>query len=62
MPYLKLNWVEQVKSVDNDDVACNVKNSATLTGALFTLHACQVRIEMPTLSDKDKEVSTSATA
>ncbi|KAL1813264.1 hypothetical protein DCAR_0625562 [Daucus carota subsp. sativus] len=48
-------WLE-VKSVDNDDVACTVKNTATLTGALFTLHACQVRIEMPTLSDKDKEV------
>lgn len=47
--------------MDNDDVACTVKNTATLTGALFTLHACQVRIEMPTLSDKDKEVSTLST-
>ena len=41
-----------------DDVVCFVKNSATLSGSLFTLHASQIHIELPTLSDKDKEVSS----
>ena len=41
-----------------DDVLCVIKNSATLTGSLFTLHASQIRIDLPTLSDKDKEVSS----
>ena len=40
-----------------DEVVCMIKNSATLDGALFTLHASQVRIDLPTLSVKDKEVS-----
>ena len=40
------------------DVVCVVKNSATLAGSLFTLHASQIHIEMPTLSDKDKEVNS----
>lgn len=39
-----------------DDVICMIKNSATLDGTLFTLHASQVHIDMPTLSEKDKEV------
>lgn len=39
-----------------DDVVCVVKNSATLAGSLFTLHASQIPIDLPTLSDKDKEV------
>lgn len=39
-----------------DNVVCFIKNSATLAGTLFTLHASQIHIEMPTLSDKDKEV------
>lgn len=47
----------QVNEVKGDDVVCAVKNSATLAGSLFTLHASQIRIELPTLSDKDKEVS-----
>lgn len=42
-----------------NDVVCVVKNSATLAGSLFTLHASQVHIELPTLSDKDKEVNSS---
>lgn len=33
-----------------------INNSATLDGTLFTLHASQVPIDMPTLSEKDKEV------
>jgi len=43
--------------VKGNDVVCVIKNSATLAGSLFTLHASQIRIELPTLSDKDKEVS-----
>lgn len=48
--------VVQVDEVKDEDVVCTIKNSATLAGALFTLHVAQVRIEMPTLSDADKEV------
>lgn len=39
-----------------DDVICVINNSATLDGTLFTLHASQVPIDLPTLSAKDKEV------
>ena len=49
--------IEQVDKVNGDDVVCVIKNTATLTGALFTLHASQIRIDLPTLTDKDKEVS-----
>lgn len=49
----------QVDQVNGDDVICVVKNSATLAGSMFTLHASQVHIDMPTLTDKDKEVSYS---
>lgn len=38
------------------DVVCLIKNSATLAGSLYTLHVSQIRIELPTLTDKDKEV------
>ncbi|XP_040956746.1 pyruvate kinase 1, cytosolic isoform X1 [Gossypium hirsutum] len=51
-------WLE-VSEVQENDVVCVIKNTATLTGALFTLHASQIRIELPTLSDKDKEVISS---
>lgn len=47
----------QVEKVNGDDVICVVKNSATLAGSMFTLHASQVHIDLPTLTDKDKEVS-----
>lgn len=40
-----------------EDVVCVIKNTATLTGSLFTLHASQIRIDLPTLSEKDEEVS-----
>lgn len=52
-----LAGTEQVSEVKGDDVVCVIKNSATLAGSLFTLHASQIRIDLPTLSDKDKEVS-----
>nr|GLL24763.1 pyruvate kinase 1, cytosolic-like isoform X1 [Ipomoea trifida] len=47
-------WLE-VDEVKGEDVVCVIKNSATLAGSLFTLHASQIPIELPTLSDKDKE-------
>ncbi|KAL0309613.1 UNVERIFIED_CONTAM: Pyruvate kinase, cytosolic [Sesamum radiatum] len=47
-------WLE-VNDVQGDDIVCVVKNSATLAGSLFTLHASQVPIDLPTLSDKDKK-------
>ncbi|XP_061349334.1 pyruvate kinase 1, cytosolic-like [Gastrolobium bilobum] len=51
-------WLE-VSEVDGDDVTCLVKNSATLSGSLYTLHVSQIRIDLPTLTDKDKEVISS---
>ncbi|KAI3722227.1 hypothetical protein L2E82_33258 [Cichorium intybus] len=54
-------WLE-VEKVKGVDVVCKIKNSATLVGALFALHASQIHIDLPTLSllptltDKDKEV------
>nr|GMC88974.1 Pyruvate kinase [Ipomoea batatas] len=47
--------LSQVDEVKGEDVVCVIKNSATLAGSLFTLHASQIPIELPTLSDKDKE-------
>ncbi|KAK1411796.1 hypothetical protein QVD17_32566 [Tagetes erecta] len=46
-------WLE-VDKVDGDDVHCTIKNSATLAGALFTLHASQIHIDLPTLTETDK--------
>ena len=48
----------QVSEVNGDDVTCLIKNSATLSGSLYTLHVSQIRIDLPTLTDKDKEVTT----
>ncbi|KAG8480591.1 hypothetical protein CXB51_024533 [Gossypium anomalum] len=48
-------WLE-VDEVCSEDVVCLIKNSATLSGTLYTLHVSQIRIDMPTLTDKDKEV------
>ncbi|KAK2634169.1 hypothetical protein Ddye_028961 [Dipteronia dyeriana] len=48
-------WLE-VTELDGEDVVCLVKNSATLAGQLYTLHVSQIRIDLPTLADKDKEV------
>uniref|UniRef100_A0A0E0MCF8 Pyruvate kinase n=1 Tax=Oryza punctata TaxID=4537 RepID=A0A0E0MCF8_ORYPU len=47
-------WLE-VSEVKGDDVVCVIKNSATLAGSLFTLHCSQIHIDLPTLSDEDKE-------
>lgn len=48
----------QVADVKGQDVICIVKNSSTLAGSLFTMHVSQVHIDLPTLSDVDKHVST----
>ncbi|KAL7619214.1 hypothetical protein Lser_V15G04711 [Lactuca serriola] len=47
----------QVNEVKGEDVVCLIKNSATLSGSLFTLHVSQICIELPTFTDKDKEVN-----
>lgn len=49
----------QVKEAKGEDVVCLIKNSATLSGSLYTLHVSQIRIDLPTLTDKDKEVNCS---
>lgn len=46
----------QVTEVSGEDVVCLIKNSATLAGSLYTLHVSQIRIDLPTLTDIDKEV------
>ncbi|RZC82387.1 hypothetical protein C5167_045169 [Papaver somniferum] len=48
-------WLE-VSEVKEVDVVCTVKNAAVLSGSLFTLHVSQIHIDLPTLTDKDKEV------
>ncbi|KAL2539806.1 Pyruvate kinase family protein [Abeliophyllum distichum] len=48
-------WLE-VTDVKGKDVVCLIKNSATLAGPLYTLHVSQIHIDLPTLTDKDKEV------
>jgi len=45
-------WLE-VAETKGEEVYCTVKNTATLTGSLFTAHVSQVRIDLPTLSDTD---------
>lgn len=48
-------WL-QVSEVKEADVICIIKNSATLTGALYTLHVSQIHIDLPTLTNKDNEI------
>ncbi|KAL0541787.1 hypothetical protein IC582_021844 [Cucumis melo] len=42
-------WLE-VFEVKGDDVGCVVKNSATLVGIMYTLHAAEIHIDLPTLT------------
>ncbi|CAA7400374.1 unnamed protein product [Spirodela intermedia] len=51
-------WLE-VTETRGQDVICLVKNSATLAGFIFTMHAAQVRINLPTLTDMDKQAISS---
>ncbi|KAG6517121.1 hypothetical protein ZIOFF_020501 [Zingiber officinale] len=48
-------WLE-VAELKGEDVVCIIKNSATLSGSLFTLHVSQIRIDLPTLTESDKNV------
>ncbi|KAH0714307.1 hypothetical protein KY284_007212 [Solanum tuberosum] len=48
-----------VTEVKGEDVVCFIKSSATLAGPLYTLHISQIRIELPTLTDKDTKVISS---
>eukprot|EP00245_Coleochaete_scutata_P005806 TRINITY_DN19679_c0_g1_i1.p1 TRINITY_DN19679_c0_g1~~TRINITY_DN19679_c0_g1_i1.p1 ORF type:complete len:547 (-),score=87.04 TRINITY_DN19679_c0_g1_i1:734-2311(-) len=47
-------WLE-VEETDGDEVICRVKNSAVLSGPLFTCHAAQVRVDLPTLTEADNK-------
>nr|CAB3489665.1 unnamed protein product [Digitaria exilis] len=48
-------WLEVVET-SGENVNCLVKNAATLAGPIFTLHASQVHISLPTLSEYDKQL------
>jgi pyruvate kinase len=48
----------EVSELSKDDVICKVKNTATLSDSLYTLHVSQMRINLPTLTDLDKEIIT----
>ncbi|KAL0557239.1 hypothetical protein IC582_005761 [Cucumis melo] len=50
-------WLE-VFEVKGDDVGCVVKNSATLVGTMYTLHAAESHIDLPTLTEKDRIIAT----
>lgn len=41
---------------NGQDVICLIKNTATLTGYIFTMHVSQAHINIPTLTDTDKQV------
>ncbi|KAG4395261.1 hypothetical protein GLYMA_20G189300v4 [Glycine max] len=53
---LNFTGLSKVSEVEGEDVTCLVKNTATLSGSLFTVHVSQIHIDLPTLADKDKEV------
>eukprot|EP00850_Spirogloea_muscicola_P006853 SM000033S12374 [mRNA] locus=s33:548322:551061:+ [translate_table: standard] len=48
-------WFE-VLEIQGDDVICRAKNSTTLAGALITVFAAGVHMDLPTLSEQDKDV------
>ncbi|GBG64977.1 hypothetical protein CBR_g48726 [Chara braunii] len=45
-----------VDKVADDEVVCIPKNSATLTGALFTVHAAKAQMAIPTLTERDLQI------
>lgn len=49
--------IMQVLETRGKDILCLVKNSATLLGSIFTMHASQVHIDLPTLTDVDRQVT-----
>lgn len=48
-------WLEVLDTMGSD-VICLVKNTAVLAGFLFTLHVPQVHINLPALTDSDKQI------
>ncbi|WCJ24849.1 Pyruvate kinase family protein [Euphorbia peplus] len=48
-------WLE-VSSINGDDVVCVVSNTCTLRGPLLTLHVLGIHLDLPAISDEDKEV------
>ncbi|GFP91225.1 pyruvate kinase cytosolic isozyme [Phtheirospermum japonicum] len=56
---INFSGLAKVNEVQGDDVVCAIKNSATLAGSLFTLHASQIHIDLPTLTEQDKQVISS---
>lgn len=47
----------EVAEINGDgSVVCHVRNSATLSGPLFTLHAEGVHINLPTVNEDDKKI------
>lgn len=42
--------------MNGEDVVCLVKTAATLAASLYVIHVSQIHIDLPTLTDKDKEV------
>ncbi|XAR68431.1 Pyruvate kinase [Bertholletia excelsa] len=47
-------WLE-VLETSGPDIICLVKNTATLPGFIFNVHVSQVHIDLPTLTDFDKQ-------
>ncbi|THG20365.1 hypothetical protein TEA_008916 [Camellia sinensis var. sinensis] len=47
-------WLE-VLEIRGPDIICLVKNSASLVGFVFTMHVSQVHIDLPTLTDVDRQ-------
>ncbi|CAA6660329.1 unnamed protein product [Spirodela intermedia] len=48
-------WLEVIET-NGEDVICLVKNSATLSGFILTMHVAQVHINLPTLTETDKQL------
>ncbi|THG06018.1 hypothetical protein TEA_021336 [Camellia sinensis var. sinensis] len=46
----------QVLEIRGPDIICLVKNSASLVGSVFTMHVSQVHIDLPTLTDVDRQL------
>jgi pyruvate kinase len=48
-------WLE-VSELRGEEVVCLIKSSASLKGSPFTLHVSRIHLNLPTLSDSDKDV------
>lgn len=52
---IKFVWLKAIE-VNGEDVVCFIENSATLSGPLYILQLSQTGIDIPTHTDKDKEL------